>query len=71
MKISCYLSQGCGSEEELKANIADALKAERVKAEVSIQRIDDAKALALKLSGSPSVFIDGGELQPLGVVGFG
>lgn len=71
MKISCYLSQGCSSEGELKANISGALEAEQIEAEVSVQRIDDARALELKLNGSPSVFIDGKELQPQNVVGFG
>lgn len=71
MKIDCYLSKGCGSEEELKANIAGALEAEKVDAAVSVQRIDDIKASKLRLSGSPSVFIDGKEFQPQDVVGFG
>lgn len=71
MKIKCYLSPGCGSEEALKANIASALEAEGLDAEVKLQRLDEAKASALKLTGSPSVFIDGEELQPQGTVGFG
>ncbi len=70
MKIDCYISHGCGSEEALKENIARALEAETIHAEVGIHRINDEKAAELKLSGSPSVFIDGKELQPQGIAGF-
>ncbi len=70
MKIDCYISQGCGSEEALKENIARALEAEKIYAEVGIHRISDEKAATMKLSGSPSVFINGKELQPSGTIGF-
>jgi hypothetical protein len=70
MKIDCYISQGCGSEEELKANIARALEFEKIQAEVGMHRISDEKATELRLSGSPSVFINGKELQPSGIIGF-
>jgi hypothetical protein len=70
MKIDCYISQGCGSENALTENIARALEAEKIISEVSVHRIGDDEAAALKLSGSPSVFIDGKELQPQGIVGF-
>jgi hypothetical protein len=70
MKIDCYLSHGCGSEEALRDNITQALIFEKVKAEVNFNIIDDEKAIALGLSGSPSVFVDGKELQPQRSVGF-
>jgi hypothetical protein len=70
VKIDCYLSPGCGSEDALKANIARALEVEKISAEVGMHRISDEQAAELKLSGSPSVFIDGKELQPQGVAGF-
>jgi hypothetical protein len=70
LTIDCYLSQGCQSEEALKTNIALALKKESVQAEVNFYRMNDAEALSLKLSGSPSVFINGKELQPTGTIGF-
>jgi hypothetical protein len=70
MKIDCYLSPGCGSEEALRENIARALTIEKVEAKVNFHRIDDARAVALGLTGSPSVFINGKELQPQGTVGF-
>lgn len=70
MKIDCYLSIGCGSEEDLRKNITRALAAEKVQAKVNVHRIDDDKAAALSLTGSPAVFINGKELQPQGKVGF-
>ncbi len=70
MKIDCYVSQGCGSEDALKENIDRALQAEKIRAEVHLHRISDEKAAALKLCGSPSVFINGRELQPSGMAGF-
>lgn len=70
MKIICYLSTACGSEEELRTNIGLALEAENISAEVSLQRIDDQQAANLGLSGSPSILIDGQELQPSAGTGF-
>lgn len=70
MKIECYLSKGCGSEEALRENIAQALAREGVEADVYYHRIDDIEAAALGLSGSPTVFINGKEIQPLGTGGF-
>jgi hypothetical protein len=70
IKIECYLSHGCGSEESLRKNITSALAAEKVNANIAFHRIDDDRAIALGLSGSPSVFINGKELQPQATVGF-
>jgi hypothetical protein len=70
MKIDCYLSPGCSSEDALRENITRALTIEKVEAEVNFSRADDATAMALGLTGSPSIFIDGKELQPQGTVGF-
>ncbi len=70
MKIDCYLSMGCASEQALRNNIVRAMALENIKAELSLQRLDDDKASALGATGSPSVFINGQELQPLGVAGF-
>jgi hypothetical protein len=70
MHIDCYLFEGCGSEQALRENIAQALVIEKVKAEVNFNIIDDKKAIALGLSGSPSVFVNGKEIQPQRTVGF-
>jgi hypothetical protein len=70
MKIVCYLFQGCSAEQVLRENLVQALTAEQIQAEVTYHVIDDKKAIALKLSGSPSIFVDGKEIQPQGSVGF-
>jgi hypothetical protein len=70
MDIDCYLFQGCGAEETLRKNIGQALAVERVQAKVTYHIIDDNEAITLGLSGSPSVFIDGKEIQPQETVGF-
>jgi hypothetical protein len=70
MNIDCYLSPGCGAEEGLRENIARALTLTEVEAQVNFHRIEDEEAIALGLSGSPSVFINSKELQPLNSVGF-
>ncbi len=70
MKIDCYLSPECASEEALRKNITGALAIEKIEAQLNLHIIDDNKALALGITGSPSVFINGKELQPQGLVGF-
>lgn len=44
MKIECYMSEGCGSEESLKKNIRAALSLEGIAAEVTFRRIKDEDA---------------------------
>ena len=63
MNIDCYLSHGCGSEKDLRGNITRALAVEKVEAEVNSNVIDDEKAIALGLSGSPSLFVNGKEIS--------
>jgi hypothetical protein len=70
IKIDCYMSMRCGSEEALRKNLSDAIALEGVKAEESILRIDDSEARRLGLRGSPSVFINGSELEPSSIEGF-
>jgi protein-disulfide isomerase len=70
MKIDCYLSPACASEEALRENITRALAIEKIEAQLNLHRIDDEKAIALGISGSPSIFINGKELQPQGLIGF-
>jgi hypothetical protein len=70
MRIDCYLSRECVSEEALRENIKRALAIENAEADLSFHRIDDSKAMPLGVTGSPSVFINGKELQPQGLAGF-
>ena len=70
MKIDCYLSLACGAEKSLRENIFKALDSEGIQAEVHFYRIDDMKASTLGLRGSPSVLINGKDIQPVDVIGF-
>jgi hypothetical protein len=70
LRIDCYLSPECASEAALRENITRALAIEKIEAELSLRRIDDNEAMALGVTGSPSVFINGKELQPQGTAGF-
>ncbi|MFN3396535.1 MAG: hypothetical protein ACK4Z9_07055 [Thermodesulfovibrionales bacterium] len=70
MKIDCYMSLRCGSENALRENISKALELEKNSADINFYRIteDDAKRLGIK--GSPSVWINGEEIQPANIEGF-
>ncbi|MEW6586970.1 MAG: hypothetical protein AB1442_15355 [Nitrospirota bacterium] len=70
MKIDCYLSPDCGSEKALRENIAEAILSEKIEAEVNFFRIDATAAAVLGLHGSPSVLINGKDIQSSGTVGF-
>ena len=70
MRIDCYMSLTCGAEEGLRVNISQALDFEGLQAEVQFYRINDMQAATLELHGSPSVLIDGKDIQPADVAGF-
>ena len=64
MKIDCYISEGCGSEMNLRENINEALKQESVDADVLFHIINEAEGKKLGLMGSPSVLINGVDILP-------
>lgn len=64
------MSLRCGSEDALRENISKALELENINAEVSFYRITEDEAKALGLKGSPSVLIDGKDIQPADIAGF-
>jgi len=70
VRIDCYMSLTCGAEEGLRVNISQALEMEGLQAEVQFYRINDIQAAALGFRGSPSVLIDGKDIQPADVAGF-
>jgi hypothetical protein len=70
MKIDCYLSTACGAENDLRENIFRALALEGIEAEVNFYRIDEREARHLALKGSPSVRINGEDIQPAEERGF-
>lgn len=71
VKVECYISMGCVSEPELKKNLSDALREMAPDAEVVFLRVSAEEAEKLGLRGSPSVLIDGRDIQPAGMEGFG
>jgi hypothetical protein len=70
MRIECYISINCASKETLKENIYKALEMEKVDAEVIFSVINDLEAARCGFKGSPSVFIDGKDIQPIETPGF-
>ena len=70
MKIDCYLSGGCAAGNALRENINQALKLEAIDAEVKFYRISEREAEKIGLKGSPSVLINGKDIQPVNVQGF-
>lgn len=70
MTIDCYLSRGCASENTLRENINQALNLEAIDAEVAFYRVTDYEAEELGLKGSPSVLINGRDIQPANMQGF-
>jgi len=64
------MSKGCASEADLRKNLSAALAMENVIAEVNFYGIDDVEASNLELRGSPSILVDGQDIQPAGVIGF-
>ncbi len=70
MKIDCYLSLRCGSEDALRGNIYRAIELEGTDADVNFYRITDEEAQKLSLRGSPSILINGMEVQPADITGF-
>ncbi len=70
MKIECYISQGCTSFEQLKANMEQALKQGGIDAETYYHRISDEKAMEMGLTGSPTILVNGSDVFPGGTPGF-
>jgi hypothetical protein len=70
IRIDCYLSLTCGSEDALRENIAQAFLSEHIKADVNFHRIHESEAASLGLHGSPSVLLNGKDIQPVDIKGF-
>jgi hypothetical protein len=64
IKIDCYISETCLSEEALRKNVMEAIKLEAVDATANFYRVDDTEAKRLGLMGSPSVLINGEDILP-------
>jgi len=70
IRIDCYLSPECASRESLKANIDRALELEEIEADVTFSVVDETEANKLGLKGSPSILINGSDIQPVETPGF-
>ena len=64
IKIDCYISDGCASEDGLRKNIAAAVDRESLEAEVAFHRINEIEADELGIKGSPTVLINGVDILP-------
>lgn len=70
MKIDCYISEYCSSEEALRKNVMEALRLDRMNATVNFHTISEREAQQLGLLGSPSLRIDGKDILPGTIPGF-
>lgn len=64
MKIECFLAEGCGSKADLEKNIRKAIDAEGVAAEISFCELSSEEAEQKGIEGSPTVWVDGRDLEP-------
>jgi hypothetical protein len=70
MKIDCYISIECASENSLKENLNQALRLEGIDADVQIHRISEEEAVSIGLKGSPTILINGADIMPGEITGF-
>jgi hypothetical protein len=70
IRIDCYLSLDCQSEQGLRERIKEAVQREAVRAEVFFTRVTESEAADLGLRGSPSVLVDGEDMFPTNLSGF-
>lgn len=62
MQIDCYLSEHCGSYHQLRENISGALAELKLAADVAYHTIYYDEAVALGISGSPTIRLNGRDL---------
>jgi len=62
MKIDCYLSEHCGSYYQLRDNIQAALQDLGLDVAVAFHTITYDEAVNLKITGSPTIQVDGKDL---------
>jgi hypothetical protein len=64
MRIECFYFEGCDSKGKLKENIHKALAEEGIEAQVSFHKVSVEDAQMLGIPGSPTVRVDGRDLEP-------
>jgi len=62
MRIDCYLSEHCGSYHQLRENISGALAELKLAADVAFHTIYYDDAVAMGITGSPTIRINGKDL---------
>ena len=65
MKIECFFSEGCTSQQKLRENIKNAILEEGIEAEIPFREISQEEAELLGIGGSPTVWINGEDLEPV------
>lgn len=70
VKIEVFMNLTCSSEPQLRENLNKALELEGVEAEFIFKRISAEEAEELGLQGSPTIMINGNEIQPIAQRGF-
>ena len=67
MKIDLYWWEGCPSHPEALALLEDVLVANGVEAEIELHEVTtDEEATRLRFPGSPTIRIDGRDIDPAG-----
>lgn len=70
MKIECYILQSFSCLDQLKQDVEQALKVGRFNAEIYYRRIRDEEAMEIGLTGSPTVLLNGYDLDSDAAPGF-
>jgi hypothetical protein len=70
VNIECYISESCSSLDQLKENMERAIQEGGFEADAVYHRISDEKAVELKLTGSPTILVNGNDIFPGGTPGF-
>ena len=63
MKIECFFTEGCGSKKQLMQHTEQALREERIDAEVLSRQVSQEEAKQMGIGGSPTVWVDGRDLE--------
>ncbi len=69
MNIDCFLSESCGSYHQLRENIDKALSELNIEADVSYSIVYYEEAIRLGLKGSPTIRMNGKDIDEGGSPG--
>lgn len=63
MKIECFFAEGCGSVEQLRRHVEQAVREEGIEAEVCFHQVSQEWAERLGMGGSPTVWVNGRDIE--------